>query len=153
MVERFCTCAAQKLPPNLDEDDVITHAEFLVNIDQTNIVYQLANAHTYEVVGAKQVTIIGQEDKCACTLLVRISAAGDLLPWQFQFDPSHTATCWSTYNTMCMYVTDILVPFWNEKKQKLGVPLDQPCILQLDCWVIHRSIAFCTWLDVNYEWI
>ncbi|KIJ10096.1 hypothetical protein PAXINDRAFT_86586, partial [Paxillus involutus ATCC 200175] len=43
--------------------------------------------------------------------------------------------------------------FGMKKKQKLGVPLNQPCILQLDCWVIHCSIAFHTWLDVNYEWI
>jgi hypothetical protein len=40
-----------------------------------------------------------------------------------------------------------------EKKQQRGVPLDQPCILQLNCWVVHRSIAFRTWLDANYDWI
>ncbi|KIK96282.1 hypothetical protein PAXRUDRAFT_138820, partial [Paxillus rubicundulus Ve08.2h10] len=55
-------------------------------IDQTNIVYQPANAHTYEVIGAKQVAIIGQEEKHACTLLVGISAARDLLPWQVVYD-------------------------------------------------------------------
>ncbi|KAG1898802.1 uncharacterized protein F5891DRAFT_903164, partial [Suillus fuscotomentosus] len=47
-------------------------------------------------------------------------------------------------------INGILVPFWMAKKQQQGVPLDQPCILQLDCWVIHRSIAFRTWLDVNH---
>ncbi|KAG1898796.1 uncharacterized protein F5891DRAFT_1190586 [Suillus fuscotomentosus] len=50
-------------------------------------------------------------------------------------------------------INGILVPFWMAKKQQQGVPLDQPCILQLDCWVIHRSIAFRTWLDVNHPWI
>ncbi|KAG1722970.1 hypothetical protein EDD22DRAFT_790241 [Suillus occidentalis] len=40
-----------------------------------------------------------------------------------------------------------------EKKWQRGVPLDQPCILQLDCWVVHHSIVFCTWLNANYDWI
>lgn len=187
------TRAAQKLPTNLNEvcceqflrlaltirDDVITFPQFLVNIDQTNIVYQPASGYTYEVIGSKQVSMIGQEEKRACTLLAGISAAGDLLPWQiivvgktkcslpsacarsydeamnlkFQFAFSKTDTYWSTFETMCMYVTDILVPFWMEKKEELGVPPDQPCILQLDCWSVHRSVAFRTWLDTTYDWI
>jgi hypothetical protein len=187
------THAAQKLPANLHDvcreqflrlaltirDDVITSPEFLVNIDQTNIVYQPASGYTYEVIGSKQVDVVGQEEKRACTLLTGISAAGDLLPLQivlvgkskrslpsvhapaydealqmkFQFVFSKTDTYWSTFETMCMYVTDILVPFWMQKKEELGAPPDQPCILQLDCWVVHRSVAFRTWLDTMYNWI
>ncbi|KIK96169.1 hypothetical protein PAXRUDRAFT_66134, partial [Paxillus rubicundulus Ve08.2h10] len=90
------TCAAQKLPPNLDEvccehflcltsilhDNVITLGDLHVNINQTNIVYQPGNGQTYKVIGSKQVAIVGQEEKCACTLLIGISAGGCLLPWQ-----------------------------------------------------------------------
>lgn len=187
------TRAAQKLPPNVDDvcrqqflrlsltirDDVIPYPEFLVNIDQTNVIYQPAKGCTYERIGSKQVAIVGQEEKRAFTLLVGISAAGDLLPFhivhdgkskrslpspnapcynealelKFQFVFSNTDTYWATFETMCTYVTGILVPFWIEKKQQRGVPLNQPCILQLDCWSVHRSVAFRTWLDVNYEWI
>ncbi|KAG1860554.1 hypothetical protein C8R48DRAFT_544650, partial [Suillus tomentosus] len=187
------TRAAQKLPPNIDEvcleqflrialtirDDVITYPEFLVNIDQINIIYQPAGGNTYELIGSKQVSIVGREEKRACTLLTGISAGGDLLPFHvvydgktkrslpsskapsynealgmnFQFVWSNTDTYWSTFETMCTYVDGILVPFWMEKKRQRGVPLDQPCILQLDCWVVHRSIAFRTWLDANYDWI
>ncbi|KAG2353986.1 hypothetical protein BDR07DRAFT_1382639 [Suillus spraguei] len=89
------TCAAQKLPPNVDNvcrqqflqlsltihDNVIPYPEFLVNIDQTNVVYQPTKGCTYERIGSKQVAIVGQEEK------------------------------------------------------------------------FHRSVAFQTWLDINYEWI
>ncbi|KAG2343785.1 hypothetical protein BDR05DRAFT_883749, partial [Suillus weaverae] len=184
------TRAAQKLPPNVDNqflplsltirDDVIPYPEFLVNIDQTNVIYQPAKGCTYEHIGLKQVAIVGQEEKkCAFTLLVGISAAGDLLAFHIVHDgkskhslPSPNAPCYNealelkfqfvfsnidtycaTFETMCTYVTGILVPFWIEKKQQQGVPLNQPCILQLNCWSVHCSLAFRTWLDINYEWI
>ncbi|KAH7905739.1 hypothetical protein BJ138DRAFT_964080, partial [Hygrophoropsis aurantiaca] len=190
---RMGTRAAQKLPPNVDEvcreqflrlaltirDGIIHSAAFYVNIDQTNVVYQPTNSRTYEQVGSKQVAIIGQEEKRAFTLVVGISAAGDLLPFQaiycgktkrslpsanaagydeamqlgFKFEYSNTDTYWSTFELMCKYVTDTLVPFWLEKKQLVGAPLDQECVLQLDVWIVHRSVAFRTWLDANYPWI
>ncbi|KAF8837349.1 hypothetical protein BDN67DRAFT_909386, partial [Paxillus ammoniavirescens] len=71
-------------------------------IDQMNIIYQPANGPTYEVVGVKQVAIVGQEEKCACTLLTGISGTGDLLPWQNIYNgkskcslPSPNALCYN----------------------------------------------------------
>jgi DDE superfamily endonuclease len=190
---RSGTRAAQKLPANVDEvcreqflrlaltlrDGVIDHPAFLVNIDQTNIIYQATNSSTYEEKGSKQVSIVGQEEKRAFTLVVGISAAGHLLPFQaiyggktqrsvpsnraarraeadalgIKLEFSNTDTYWSTFDLMCKYVDTILVPYWMRQKEIAKVSPDQECVLQLDVWVVHRSIAFRTWLDKNWPWI
>lgn len=160
-------------------DCTIFHASFYVNIDQTNIVYQPANTATYEEVGSKQVAVIGQEEKRAFTVVVGISASGDALPFQviycgktarslpmkntpqfkvvqdlgFKLCFSNTDTYWLTFQLMCDYVGDILVPYWTRQKELAGAPDDQECILQLDIWSVHKSIQFCTWLDQQYPWI
>ncbi|KIK77739.1 hypothetical protein PAXRUDRAFT_165845 [Paxillus rubicundulus Ve08.2h10] len=53
-----------------------------MNIDQTNVVLQPVTSSTYEEIGSKQVAIVRQEEKWVFTLVVGISAAGDLLPFQ-----------------------------------------------------------------------
>ncbi|KAG1837853.1 hypothetical protein DFJ58DRAFT_862112 [Suillus subalutaceus] len=160
-------------------DCAIFDASFYVNIDQTNIVYQPANTATYEEVGSKQVAVIGQEEKRAFTMVVGISASGDALPFQviycgktarslpskstpqfkdaqdlgFQLCFSNTDTYWSTFQLMCDYVRNILVPYWTRQKELIGAPDDQECILQLDVWSVHKSVQFRTWLDQQYPWI
>ncbi|KAF8833447.1 hypothetical protein BDN67DRAFT_916999 [Paxillus ammoniavirescens] len=160
-------------------DNIIYSAAFYVNIDQTNIIFQPANSATYKKVGSKQVAAVGQEEKRAFTLVVGISAAGDLLPFQaiyqgkskrslpsssassydeamqlgFRLEFSNMETYWSTFDLMCSYVTDILVPYWTKEKITARASLDQECILQLDIWVVHRLIAFHTWLDRTWPWI
>jgi hypothetical protein len=66
---------------------------------------------------------------------------------------SNTDTYWSTFPLMCDYVCDILVPYWTRKKELIGAPDDQECILQLDVWSVHKSVQFRTWLDQQYPWI
>lgn len=160
-------------------DCAIFHPSFYVNIDQTNVIYQPANTSTYEVKGSKQVAVLGQDEKQAFTTLVGISAAGDALPFQiiycgktkcslpattsaqhkeaqqlgFEFCFSNTDTYWSTFDLMCSYVSDILVPYWTRQKELVGAPPDQECLLQLDVWSVHKSIAFWTWLNDTYPWI
>jgi hypothetical protein len=188
---RSATRAAQKLPTNADElcreqflrlsltlrDGVIDRPQFYVNIDQTNVIYQTTNSRTFEERGSKQVAVVGQEEKRAFTLVVGISAAGDLLPFQviytgktarslptlarrneaeglgIKFEFSGTDTYWSTFELMCKYISTILVPYWMHQKELADVPLDQECVLQLDVWSVHKSIAFRTWLNKNYHWI
>ncbi|KIK82151.1 hypothetical protein PAXRUDRAFT_154433 [Paxillus rubicundulus Ve08.2h10] len=194
------TWAAQKFPQNVEEvcheqflrlalticDYLIHSPSFYVNIDQTNVVYQPPSSSTYDEIGAKQVAVIGQEEKCAFSLVVGISAAGDLLPFQviyqgkskrslpstkapeynftvfchdkainigLKFEYSNTDTYWSTYELMCSYVNTILIPYWTKEKLAFNAPTDQECLLQLDCWTIHSSVAFCTWLDKTWPWI
>ena len=158
---------------------MIGHPAFDVNIVQTNFIYQPNCTSTFEVVGSKQVGAVGKEEKRAATLVVGASGNGDLLVWQsiyegkswrslpdkncpgfqeahtkgFLINYSNTDTYWSTFDLMCQYVTGILVPYWTRKKAELGAPPDQECVLRLDVWSVHRSIAFRTWLDKTYPWI
>jgi hypothetical protein len=137
------TCAAQKLPPNVDQvllnqflcltltirDCAIFDSAFLVNIDQTNIVYQPSNTSTFEVNGLKQVAVIGQEEKCAFMVTNGISAKGHALPLHLIYEgkSSHSLslkhtpqyeeaaqlnfkisyenmhTYWATFPLMCKY--------------------------------------------------
>jgi hypothetical protein len=147
------TRAAQKLPANVDDvcheqflqlaltlrDGVIFHPSFLVNIDQTNVIYQATGDHTYEEKGSKQVSAVGEEEKRAFTLVVGISASGDLLPFQaiyggktsrslpsryatkreeaealgFKLEFSGTDTYWSTFELMCKYVVRLQMQIWT----------------------------------------
>jgi len=190
---RRSTQAAQKLPTNVDEvchelflrlaiimrDKGINHPSFFVNIDQTNIHFQSASSSTFDAKGSKQIAIVGKEEKRAYTLVVGVSASGDLLPFQaiyqgktnrslprtvapsyneavaigIKLEFSGTDTYWSTFDLMCAYVTTILVPYWIRQKEQVGAPSDQDCLLLLDVWSVHRSVAFRTWLDKSYPWI
>ena len=160
-------------------DTAIRSPGFRVNIDQTNIVYQCSSSCTYDDVGASQVAVVGKDEKRAFTLLVGISDFGDVLPFQaifqgatqrscpsrdsafyeeamnlgFKFEFSNTDTYWSTFDLMCKYVREILVPYFMEQKKRAATHDNQECILQLDVWTVHRSVAFRTWLDQNYPWI
>jgi hypothetical protein len=160
-------------------DKAINHPSFLVNIDQTNIRFQSISCSTFEEKGSKQVAVVGAEEKRAFTLVVGVSASGHLLPFQaiyqgktarslpqkssplfdeaaalgIKLEFSSTDTYWSTFDLMCKYVTTVLVPYWTKEKELAGAPADQDCVLQLDVWSVHRSVAFRTWLDKNYIWI
>jgi hypothetical protein len=71
----------------------------------------------------------------------------------FKLEYSDTDRYWSTFDLMCKYVTEILVPYFVRQKERMGVRADQECILQLDVWSVHRSVTFRTWLDQNYSWL
>ncbi|KIJ15725.1 hypothetical protein PAXINDRAFT_32043, partial [Paxillus involutus ATCC 200175] len=191
---RRATCAAQKTPVLahqlcLDQfyhlsltirDCTIFFPCFLVNIDQMNIIYQPANTTMYEEKGSKQVAVVGQEEKQAFTVVVGVSASGDVLPFQviycgktdcalpskttttyqeskklgFKLCFSNITTYWSTFELMCDYVHDILAPYWTKQFELVaGTPDGQECVLQLDVWSVHRSVQFRTWLDKHYPWI
>jgi hypothetical protein len=118
---------------------------------------------TYEAIGASQVSAVGQEEKCAFTLNVTISASGILLPFQaiflgklskslpdsesegykeahalgFQFESLMTDTYWTMLDTMKMFIKSILVPYFDQQKVIHSCPGDQCCIWQIDIWPIH----------------
>ncbi|KAG0706434.1 hypothetical protein DFH29DRAFT_980474 [Suillus ampliporus] len=136
----------------------IFHACFYVNIDQTNIVYQPTNTATYEEAGSKQVAVIGQEEKQAFTVVQNYMLPPHKSMPQFKEAQrlgfrlcfSNTDMYWSTFDLMCNYVRNILVPYWTRQKELVGAPDDQECILHLDVWSVHKSIQFHTWLDQHY---
>jgi hypothetical protein len=71
----------------------------------------------------------------------------------FKISYENMHTYWATFPLMCEYVTDILVPYWEEQKALVGALANQECILHLDVWSMHRSIQFHTLLDMTYPWI
>lgn len=191
---RMPTKAAQKLPQNADEltfasvmrlclairDNTIT-AALRVNSDQTNVIYQGGSRFTYNQRGAKQVAVVGEEEKRAFTVFVGVSASGVALPFQvifkgksreslprrssplydeaveigMRFEFSNTDTYWSTLQTMKDYVIYILVPYFKTEMIKADIPLDytQICIWQIDVWSVHKSKAFREWMAEHYPWI
>ncbi|KAH9911075.1 uncharacterized protein B0H18DRAFT_820128, partial [Fomitopsis serialis] len=51
------------------------------------------------------------------------------------------------------YVSKILVPYFARQKEKLGLPEEQECILQLDAWSVHRGQEFATWTEKMFAWV
>ena len=159
-------------------DAPIQHAAFRVNMDQTQVVYQMGGGLTFEVIGASQVPVLGLEEKRAFTLVVAVSGLGELLPFQaifqgktiqslpkknarghaesdklgFIFEYSGTGTYWSNLETMKTWVQKILVPYWRAKMVEFNIP-SQECLLQLDVWSVHRSREFKGWMKLEYPWI
>ncbi|EUC67583.1 DDE superfamily endonuclease, partial [Rhizoctonia solani AG-3 Rhs1AP] len=143
------------------------------------VVYSHGSQYTWCETGAKQVAVVGKEEKRAYTLLIGVSNSGQLLPFQAiyqgstaaslphpsssgyghaiklgtRIEFSMTKTYWSTLQTMEDYVTFILVPFMKRMISENNLPPDQRCIWQIDVWSVHRSAAFRNWISETYPWI
>ena len=152
-------------------------AELQVNTDQTQLVYQQGTQTTWNKAGEKQVETKGQDEKRAFTLVPSISASGDLLPFQavyhgktalscpspkapgiaeaqklqFKFEASKTKTYWSTQETMRKLVDEIIAPYFNKKKRELGLPNSQDALWKIDCWSVHKSAEFRTWMKKAHK--
>ncbi|KAI0071325.1 hypothetical protein K474DRAFT_1607106 [Panus rudis PR-1116 ss-1] len=189
---RAATRAAQKLPEDWEdkcEQSVMRKgwivweyeipAQLHVNSDQTQIVYAPGTKLTWAETGAKQVSLIGGDEKRAFTVMVSVSNSGDLLPFQviymgkttasmpsnmaphyhdcinagFRFEFSGTKTYWSNQKTMQDFVRHILVPYFEAKKQELGLPKSQKALWTIDVWSVHRSEEFREWMKAYYPWI
>ncbi|KZV86030.1 hypothetical protein EXIGLDRAFT_587471, partial [Exidia glandulosa HHB12029] len=158
--------------------DFVIPAVLRVNIDQTQVAMQDTGGATYHPMGAKQVAVHGVDEKRAFTILAGVAADGTLLPFQaiykgytkaslptsksprwdeaeklgFRFNwGGHTY--WSTQETMQDYVMNIIVPHFARAKDDLKLDAAQECILQLDCWSVHRSDEFRAWMEATYPWI
>lgn len=165
---RKATRAAQKQPA--DVNTVLLHSFLrlacvirgeeipdccIVNANQTQVVYNMGAQSTWSPIGARQVHVLGIEEKRAFTLLVAASLSGDVLPLQaiysskssrslpgctvprfsratdlsFAFEYSNTATYWSTQATMQRFVSQILAPYFLTQRAQHNLPESQRCIL------------------------
>jgi hypothetical protein len=95
---RKATQAAQKLPKDwqkqcirsffrkayvIKEHDIPIY--LFINFDQTQVIYVPGNRMTWSQTGAKQVGMVGMDEKRAFTLVVGVSADGSLLLFQAVF--------------------------------------------------------------------
>jgi len=144
------------------------------------MVYYSAGAiETYAPVGSKQVEVLGNDERRGFTLMVGVSLSGEVLPFQtiyagktsgslptskatgyskatkelkFHFEFSKVDNHWSTMETMKNYVINILASYFESHRQQLKLP-NQICIWQIDCWSVHRSLEFRSWMSATFPWI
>ncbi|KAF9007686.1 hypothetical protein BDZ89DRAFT_965568, partial [Hymenopellis radicata] len=103
---RKATRAAQKLPADweaqctksffrkaysIKEYDI--PPSLFANSDQTQIVYAPGDKMTWAEKGAKQVTLVGGDEKRAFTLMVTVTAAGTILPFQAIYQGATMLSC------------------------------------------------------------
>ena len=144
-------CRRYNVPPSL-----------FINMDESGIFLFPLQKRTWGPAGAKQVAIVGNDDKRQFTLVVGITASGKLagrsqIIWAGEttgchpkgdeykaFDKllfhSHSASHWTTEDTLPEYVQDLfdnhVVP---TIKQQGGDVEHQKWVLLYDCYSVHRS--------------
>ncbi|KAG6824721.1 hypothetical protein H0H92_006024 [Tricholoma furcatifolium] len=145
--------------------------KLLINMDQTGILILLSHLKTFHDKGARQVDIVGKDEKRAYTLCVATSAEGDILPFQqvwagkteasvpskgapgytealdlgikFTTASSNKKTShFSTLKTMKEWMTDIYVPYVQSVIEADNLPADQKSILLLNCYPVHVGEEF-----------
>ncbi|KAF8234198.1 hypothetical protein L208DRAFT_1262742, partial [Tricholoma matsutake] len=184
--------AAQKLPDDWEDQCVRSffHKPYIikeedippsiyVNSDQTQVVYAPGNQMTWADTSAKQVSMIGVDEKRAFTVLMSVAANGTLLLFQaiyeglrnrslsesstlnhnkvikagFLLEFSGTKTYWSNQQTMQSFIDNILTPDFDVEKVKLNLPPHQKALWQIDVWSVHRSKEFCNWMGKHHPQI
>jgi hypothetical protein len=174
--QRKGTRAAQKLPDNWEDQceksalrkaylikEYDIPAELYANSDQTQRLYAAGDKLMYTKTGAKQVSVIGGDEKRAFTVMVTVTSAGLLLLFQsifqgktncscpnkesphyndaiaagFRFKFSGTKTYWANQTTMKTFVDEILALYFEQMKKKLDRPPEQKSLWQIDVWSVH----------------
>jgi hypothetical protein len=131
---------------------------------------------TWTDTGSGQVSLVGFEEKCAFTVMVSIASNGTLLPFQaiyagktdkscpspdapcwakaeaagVHFHFSRTATYWSNLQLMQDFVNEILAPYFEWEKIKLGLPPNQVALWLIDVWLVHGLEGFQDWMAKNH---
>lgn len=156
----------------------ITHPCFIVNWDQSGLMLLSTHKYTYHNKKDKQVPMIGLDEKRQITIVVAGCLSGELLPLQLIFtgqdvkkaqqkavptlDPitntavqqanwhlTQTHNHWSTQDSMRDYVRYIIHPWIEKKRAEHGCP-NSHAILLFDCWSVHKSDEFLTWLSTTF---
>jgi len=176
--EKLCEQSFLRQAKAIHDDGI--PASLRVNSDQTNVQIVPGTNETWNEAGHKQVAVKGKDDKRAFTVMNGISASGVVLPMQaiyagktatvlpkrtsenatawdeiektgaVRFDWSGNDGYWSTMRTMKIYVNDVLVPYFAAAKGQLGLPETQLCVWQIDCWSVHRSKEFRSWMAITH---
>jgi hypothetical protein len=175
--EGLCLCSFLRMAYGIKEENI--PSELYVNTDQTQVVYAQGSNLTWAPTNSHQVTVVGKEEKRMFTMVVSVSNSGTLLPFQavyqgysdvscpdksakhyndataagFKFGYSKSKTYWSNQRTMQSLVNDIIAPYFDEQKAKLGLPPSQKSLWQIDVWSVHRSKEFRRWLRANHPTI
>lgn len=171
-VRRKATKAARKHPPNYEELQSAYHEristavsefnppdELIINIDQTGVPIVPVGDYTLEEEGAKQVPIVGKDDKRQITVVLGETHSCQVLPPQViyqgktdkchpqgiefpdDWDITHTDNHWSTGDSMVRWVKQVLEPHVQTVRKQIDSP-DQRGILILDVFKAHQCTEF-----------
>lgn len=161
----------------IKEEDIV--AALLVNSDQTQVVFAPGDKMTWAATGSEQVPLLGGEEKRAFTVLVSVASDGTLLPMQAIYSgltnrsapsqnaphyndlisegcllqESGTPTYWSNIKTMKTFVTKILAPYFDRRKEELSLMPSQKALWLIDVWSVHRSKEFRDWMKQTHPTI
>jgi hypothetical protein len=168
--ENQCECSFLQKAYAIKEED--TPAALFVNSDQTQVVYAPGDQLTWAETGAKQVPILGGEEKRAFTVLVSVACNGNVLSMQaiysgktnrsrpspmspnysdlilngFILQESGTTTYWSNFETMKTFVNKILAPYFEKTKVDLQLPQSQKSLWFNWC-MVSSSVVWISGMD------
>ena len=153
----------KKIPPTL-----------IVNLDQAGIAIVPMGRYKWAKRGSKSVPMVGQEDKRQITIVPAISAAGTAVGMQVifqgkterslpvgegrrQLDELHvhltmTSNHWASFETMQLWVENVLVKYVKDVRIQLQHWKDHPGIappllLIMDCWKVHLRADFIAYVQ------
>ena len=66
---------------------------------------------------------------------------------------AYSSTHWSTLETCKQFVHQILLPYCEKQIADLALPTSQKILWLIDCWSIHKSVAFLSWVKDNHPCI
>lgn len=176
--KEFC----ERLTIRVNQFDI--RKELVVNADQTGWHLAPHRGRTLAFRGVKSVPMEVYGDKRQVTMMVALSASGEMLPLQFIFKGQHDKVKgkdhekfntnmnwlfstnklkhWASLETMKEWVKKVLHPYYVRKMNECGIlnnmkqppkSITQRCVLILDCWKVHISQAFVTWMRAEYPYI
>jgi DDE superfamily endonuclease len=183
---RVRTTPASKLPEDWREQGVEmakriaffmqtykVHPSLVINMDQTGVHLAPVDNRTYESRGAKDVRLIGAEDKRQITVCIASSLDGDMLPPQLIFQGTtvqchppltaaaedafvhltHSENHWSNQETMQQYIREVIVPYAERMQLKHTLQNKSHIVLVLDVWAVHKSEEFRRFLRTSFPHI
>ncbi|RPA71453.1 hypothetical protein BJ508DRAFT_198713, partial [Ascobolus immersus RN42] len=153
------------------------HPSLLINLDQTGMnVIPGGGLRTYDQLGARQVSLLGKEEKRGFTATLGVTADGQLLGAQSTWKGKTAASLpavglrfaaerdlgltfvlnpknhWSCLDTIKKLVTNVVSPHRDKMIMEHKLDTNAKVILYLDCWKVHKSEDFRTWIFDDIPW-
>jgi hypothetical protein len=149
----------------------------VINWDQIGMqLVPAGNARTYHTKNFLDVSVVNGDDKRGYTIVLASAASGKMLPLQViygwaegslralpnvlcrattaakGFVFAQTPTHWSSQGSMRKYIIGMIDPYVRSmiKASNGQLPTDQKAILLIDCWSVHKSEEFLSWMKEEY---
>jgi hypothetical protein len=134
------------------------------------------NARTYHTKNSLDVSVANGDDKRGYTAVLASAASGKMLPLQVIYGGAEgslralpnvlcratvaakgfvfaqTPTHWSSQGSMRKYIIGMIDPYVRSviKASNGQLPVDQKAVLLIDCWSVHKSEEFLSWMKEEY---